>query len=114
MPRILIPEVETEEIPAARKAADDLRRMRRNLCQQMLDGHQAIFTRLWQSHNATPAEILSELGTEAKAFFVEGGQLVTLLLTTGTVHMGESEYTPPVPYYPQTDGTVTTTRPTPA
>lgn len=107
MAEILIPEVKETPPSAARVAAVDLLKDRRELAVAIVEGQRRLFDRLWKSPDAKPEDILRELGTDASAFFTEGGLLVEFLMATKTVRLSEADYAPPVAYTAHDDGTVT-------
>lgn len=111
MPEVIItpPDTPVEE-PAARAAREILQRMA-SAAADLLGSHQEMYRRLWHSTDATPAEILAEIGTRGEEVFLRGGDVVGFLLGVGTgrpvATMSPAEYTPPGAYTIHSDGTVT-------
>jgi len=106
MASLLIDALSTGVSPAKAAALEILATIPRTGA-AMLEGHRACFGLLWHNPNATPAEILAELGTDAAAVFQRGADLVEFLLTKGIASMDPAEYTPPQAYTAHQDGTVT-------
>lgn len=111
MPEVIItPPAVQAEAPAKRAAREILQRMS-SAAADLLASHQEMYRRLWYSTDATPAEILAEIGTRGGEVFLRGGDVVGFLLGAGTgrpvASMETNEYTPPVAYTIHSDGTVT-------
>ncbi len=112
MPPILLinPPAPVSETPAKRIARQILQRTA-DCAAYMMSSHQEPYTWLWLSDEATPAEILAELGTQAREVFERGADIVGFLTGQHTgrpiAQMDESEYLPKQPVTVHDDGTVT-------
>jgi len=116
MPDILLPPVQSPtESPDDRAAREILQRMT-TTAEMILQSHQWIFDRLWNSSDASPDAILAKIGTRGEELFERGGDTVRFLLGADTGRpiavMQPSEYTPPIPYTVNPDGSVTLDWPT--
>jgi hypothetical protein len=107
MPEFLLPEITEDTPPPAAVAAREILIARRRLCQSIVEQFTALRGRLWFSHDASPAEILAALGTEAGGIFDDSAALVGFLLGTGRVAMEPAEYQAPREFTRKDDGTVT-------
>lgn len=103
----LLIESPANAVPPAKAAALEILATIPRTGAAMLEGHRSCFGLLWSNPNATPAEILAELGTDAAAVFQRGADLVEFLITKGIASMDPAEYTPPQAYTAHQDGTVT-------
>ena len=65
------------------------------------------FNLLWRNEAATPAEIAAALGTNAAAVFARHAATVQYLLTQSPGVLAPEDYTPPIPYRLETDGSLT-------
>lgn len=111
MPDILLPQIQVPtEAPDDRAAREILQRMT-TTAEMILQSHQWIFQRLWDSSDATPDEILLKIGTRGQELFERGGDIVRFLLGADTgrpvASMQPDEYVPPLPYTVNQDGSIT-------
>ena len=106
MPEILLPEITPDAPNAAKAAALEILTARRRLCESIVQQFSALRARLWFSHDASPADILAALGTEAGGIFDDSAALVGFLLGTGRVAMEPEEYMAPLAFVRGDDGTV--------
>ena len=65
------------------------------------------FSSFWRNESATPAEIAAALGTNAAAVFARHAATVQYLLTQSPGVLAPEDYTPPIPYRLETDGSLT-------
>jgi hypothetical protein len=82
--------------------------------QRRIAMHQRIFPLVWSSNDYTPAEFFEEAGTQAVKFMQIAGENVEHIAALAAIDgktlndfLDPSEYTPPVPYTPHPDGTIT-------
>lgn len=91
---------------AARTVAETIEMARLQGARMLRENTLAAFNAFWHSPDATPAEIAAEFGTSCKTLFDEHRASIAMLLGRG-VQIPESEYTPPLPFTENEDGTVT-------
>ena len=107
---LLVAPADPKEEPAALYARKILQNMAL-AAEMLLKCHQEGFAMLWHSQDATPQEIFDHLGEEAANVMLYSSDAVRLMLGVATgrqfVDMQPSEYTPPVPYTINQNGTVT-------
>jgi hypothetical protein len=117
MPEILLPPVEVPVEEPDDRAAREIRQRLKQAGVDFVESHQWCFERLWNSPDVTPQQILAKLGPAALDIFQRGGDAVAFILgaTTGRpiASMEPEEYTPPVPYTANPDGTITINPPNP-
>lgn len=65
------------------------------------------FDLLWHNDRAAPAEIAAALGTNAQAVFEAHAATVQFLLAADPSLLAPVDYTPPVPYQLEQDGSLT-------
>ena len=111
MPAILLPTVDSPVEASDDRAAREILQRMTQAGIDFVTSQQWCFDRLWKSPDATPQEILAKIGPRALELFQRGGDAVAFVLgaTTGRpiASMEPSEYTPPVPYTINPDGTIT-------
>lgn len=110
-PTLLIqPPPPLAETPAKRIARQILQR-KADCAAYIVSSHQEIFAWLYSSEGVPPADILAELGTNAREIFVRGADIVGFIIGQHTgrpiAQMEPHEYTPPIPITIHDDGTVT-------
>lgn len=111
MPTTLISPVTAEPIPAAKRHANNILNSMSRLAKTLVDTHQQIYKETWHSTDATPQEIFNSLGSNGVNLLLRGGDLVVFLLGAQTGRpiciMDPAEYTPPVNYSVNVDGSIT-------
>ena len=65
------------------------------------------FNSFWRNPSVTPAEIAAALGTNAAAVFSRHAATVQFLLSQKPDILSPEDYTPPIPYRLETDGSLT-------
>lgn len=111
MPLTLINPLTARIISPAKQHAISIQNNIARVAKFNIDMHQSIFKELWHSRDATPQEILDEIGTNGESIFLRGYDLVQFLLG---VHSGRpicimqpNEFMPPVEYTVNPDKSVT-------
>lgn len=94
-------------------AADSIMNIVNEITILLVENHKLAFNLLWHNQNATPQEILQALGDDAKFVFDCAEENLVFLNTCATYNnktindlMTPQEYTPPVQYQKNNDGTV--------
>lgn len=65
------------------------------------------FDLLWRNDRATPAQIVKALGKNAAACFEAHAATVQFILSQDATLLAPEDYTPPVPYQLEADGSLT-------
>jgi hypothetical protein len=65
------------------------------------------FNSFWRNPSATPFEIAERLGTNAANVFSRHAATVKFLLSQNPGILAPEDYTPPIPYRLETDGSLT-------
>ena len=111
MPVTLITPLTARLFSPAKQHAQSIQNNIAKVAKFCVDMHQQIYKELWQSSNATPQEILDEIGTAGESVFLRGGDLVQFLLGANSgrpiCQMDSSEYQPPVQYTVNPDKSIT-------
>lgn len=97
----------TSPLSPVQQAALEVRRQSAYLQSAMLTAHQQIYQTVWSNPNATPQEILDEIGTDAADLFIAGSKLVDIVLTQNPAALTEEQYLPKQAPTLNPDGTVT-------
>ena len=91
----------------AQKAATRIRQQSASIHAALLGAHQIIFHALWHTPDATPQEILTELGGDAAGLFYTGSRAVEIVLSQKPDALTEDQYMPPQAPIINPDGSVT-------
>lgn len=101
------------QIPAARVQAAKMDTIRLGAAEQFRAQLRVLLNSFWHNRYATPAEMAAEFGTGCAQLFAEHAAAIRFLASRG-VEIPEAEYTPPLPFTINQDGSVTIgTAPTP-
>ncbi len=111
MASILIPPPATIDPTPAQRAANELRKILHGTAQNLLQAHQNAYQLIWGNSQATPAEVLAALDTDAVEVFTRGSDLVDFLRGVHTqrpiAELSADEFAVPVPIHTHTDGRIT-------
>lgn len=77
------------------------------ILKQLIRTTKETFKKVWKNSEATPQEILNEFGTNAAIIFNNYGAAVQFILTVDPTALKPEDYTPPLKYTINTDGSVT-------
>lgn len=73
----------------------------------LADKTKRAFDLMWHNDRATPAEMAEALGVNAAAAFARHAATVQFLLSQKPGILDAEDYTPPVPYQIENDGSLT-------
>lgn len=82
--------------------------------EKLIGNFREAFGRIWHDSQVSPQEVFDQFGTSGAALFVAANATVTLISTVAASlgqtlddYLKPEEYTPPLPYTINKDGTVT-------
>ena len=100
---LITPAVENK----AKAIATQVDQSRSFVLNQLIRTTKETFKRVWKNSEATPQEILNEFGTNAAIIFHDHAAAVQFVLTVDPTALSPEDYTPPLKYTINTDGSVT-------
>lgn len=80
----------TDPVSPAQRSATQIKRQAARLAEQIVTQWERGFDQLWNNPQATPAEVLAELGTDAEAIFSLSAQTVTFMV--GMLQSDDSDW----------------------
>ena len=111
MPVTLISPLTARLISPAKQHAQSIQNSIARVAKFCIDAHQQIYKELWHSRDATPQEILDEIGTAGESVSLRGYDLIHFLLGANSgrpiCQMDQNEYQPPVGYSVNQDKSIT-------
>jgi hypothetical protein len=105
----LISPPQSPELTPSQTAAAQIRQQVQAVWSAMVLGQIDIFRLVWSAPDATPQEVLDELGTDAAQLFQLGAANVATILGIDAAALSDNQWKPPFVVDFNQDGTVTVT-----
>lgn len=99
--------IASSSLTAVQASLASMQALRTDGLQQLADATRRAFRLMWHNPDATPAQMAAALGTNAAAAFARHAATVQFLLSQRPGILAPEDYTPPLAYQLENDGSLT-------